>query len=300
MHTDTATSPRTQRLNGAAVGIPPRQMSFRFPASARRHPFFNNNTLASSLFVVFSGIFPAGERFFVESVRHFRDDIKDPVLKAKVSGFIGQEALHGREHERLNAYFSERGIDVAAPERMIRLSLALLELLPPKQQLACTIFMEHFTAFLAEQWLCDETFQSSSDPEMLKLWYWHALEELEHKSVAYDVHVAVSNSHAERLLAAPLVVAALLPGILASWSWLIARDRKALKLREHTRGLKMLFGHRGFISEILPKMPDFLRRDFHPDQHDTCALEALWREKLFGKEGELLDALQSRKSVSAA
>jgi len=61
------------------------------------------------------------------------------------------------------------------PERMIRLSLGLLEKLPARQQLACTTLMEHFTAFLAEQWLTDDRFQKTSDPEMLKLWYWHAL-----------------------------------------------------------------------------------------------------------------------------
>lgn len=290
----------SRRTSGASVGIPPRQMEFRIPKGSARHAFFNQNVLASSLFVVFSGIFPPGERFFMESVRRYRDEITDPVLKAKISGFMGQEALHGREHERLNEFFAARGIDVAVPERMIRIGLGLLERLPASQQLACTTFMEHFTAFLAEQWLTDENFKRTSDPEMLKLWYWHALEELEHKSVAYDVFVQVSNSRAERLLAGPLVVAALLPGIAASWAWLVARDDERLNVREHASGLRKLFGRGGFISSILPRMPEFVRPDFHPDQHDTRALEQQWRDRLFGSEGELLDEFRNREVLSVA
>ncbi|MFN3587281.1 MAG: metal-dependent hydrolase, partial [Moraxellaceae bacterium] len=230
----------SRRLAGASVGIPPRQLAFPRPATAQRHAFFNGNAVASSLFVVFSGIFPPGERFFMESVRRFRDRIDDPVLKAKIAGFMGQEALHGREHERLNAYFAERGFDVAMAERMIRISLGLLEKLPARQQLACTTLMEHFTALLAEQWLTDVRFQSTSDPEMLQLWYWHALEELEHKSVAYDVFERVGGTRTERLLAGPLVAAALLPGILFSWAWLVAQDRQRLDWRAHRRGLRLL------------------------------------------------------------
>lgn len=289
----------SRRPGGASVGIPPRQMEFRIPQGSARHAFFNQNVLASSLFVVFSGIFPPGERFFMESVRRYRDDITDPVLKAKISGFMGQEALHGREHERLNAFFAARGIDVSVPERMIKIGLGLLEKLPASQQLACTTFMEHFTAYLAEQWLTDENFKRTSDPEMLKLWYWHALEELEHKSVAYDVFVQVSNSRTERLFAGPLVVAALLPGIAASWAWLVARDDERLNVREHANGLRKLFGRRGFISSILPRMPEFVRPDFHPDQHDTRALEQQWRDRLFGNAGELLDEFRNREALSA-
>jgi predicted metal-dependent hydrolase len=294
----SATSP-TRRLSGAAVGIPPRQMEFPRPRTASRHAFFHRNALASSLFVVFSGIFPPGERFFMESVRRFRDDIADPVLRAQISGFMGQEALHGREHERLNDYFSGRGMDVAMPERMIRFSLGLLELLPARQQLACTTFMEHFTAHLAEQWLTDDRFQTTSDPEMLGLWYWHALEELEHKAVAYDVFTRVGGTRRERQLALPLVAGALLPGIVFSWAWLVAQDRDRFRLREHRRGLRELFGRKGFISSILPHMPAFLAADFHPDQQDTSALELAWREKLFGKNGALLAELRNREAVAA-
>jgi len=286
--------------SSAEVGVPPRNMVFDHGAVDDRYPFFNGNPLASLMFVVFSGIFPAGERFFVDTVRAFRDRIDDPVLKAQVSGFIGQEALHGREHERLNQVFASRGIAVDVPDRYVRWSLRQLKRLPARQQLACTILMEHFTAHLAEQWLTDETFKATSDPETMKLWLWHAVEELEHKAVAYDVFEAVGGTRAERAAAGVLVLGVLLPGVVASWGVLLAKEGRLTDVRGNLRGLGFLFGRRGFLTGVARQLPAFFTRRFHPAQHDTRALEAAWREILFGADGRLKAEFRNREALAAA
>jgi uncharacterized protein len=283
---------------GARVGIPPRHIDFRAPAGAIRYPFADN-ALVTAFHAVLSGIFPPGERFFAESVRHFRAEVKDELLKAQVSGFMGQEAIHGREHERLNEYFIASGFDTRVPDRAIRVGLGLLARLPRSQQLACTAFMEHFTARLGQQLLEDQAYAAICNAEMLKLWQWHALEELEHKAVAYDVYETIGNRRIERQLAMPLVVAALLPAIVASWLWLVARDPQRLNLREHRRGLKLMLGRDGFITRIIPKMGVFSRKDFHPARHDTRALTAEWRERLFGAGGALREQWRNREALPA-
>ncbi|MDP2228327.1 MAG: metal-dependent hydrolase [Moraxellaceae bacterium] len=291
-------SSEARKSNGASVGIPARLMDFPLPEGRPKFPFFGGNPLASSLFAVFSGIFPPGERFFVESVRRFRDQIEDETLKAEVSGFIGQEAIHGREHEHLNEWFTAQGYDMAMPDRMIRFSLGLLEKLSPTQQIACTNFMEHFTAHLAEQWLVHEEFRSSTDPEVIKLWTWHAIEELEHKAVAFDVHAKVSkHAYLERVLAAPLVLTALIPGVAFSLFWITARQGEALNLREHRRGLKSLLGQGGFIRKVLERVPEYFDRSFHPEQQETRLLEQQWRDRLFGENGELNVHFRNRDAV---
>lgn len=292
----TDTKP-ARKSAGARVGIPPRQMDFRMPADAPRY-FYDNNATATMFFAMLSGLFPPGERFFMESVRHFRDQITDETLKAEVSGFMGQEAIHGREHDRLNELLAERGIYMRAPDKMVKLGLWLLEKLPHSQQLACTTYMEHFTALLAQQLLCDEQFSSKADPEMIKLWQWHALEELEHKAVAYDVYETIGNSRRERLLAAPYVAVALAPVVLASWGWMLVKEGKATNLGDIGHGLNLLFGRKGFVTRILPKMPLFHRKNFHPAKHDTRALEQEWREKLFGEQGVLREEFRNREAVA--
>ena len=289
MNAVTRIGSQVRRLAGATVGIPPRQIDFHFAEDSPRY-MYGNNATASLHFAVLSGFFPPGEMFFVESVRRYRERITDQRLKAEVSGFIGQEAIHSREHDRLNAFLKERGMDTAVAEKTVKAGLWLLSKLPASQQLACTTFMEHFTASLAEQLLTDEDFRRQAVPELLTLWEWHALEELEHKSVTYDVYNLVGNRWYQRLLALPLVIGALTPGLFISWSWMVAREGKTTDWKDIAEGLSLLLGRKGFITKIMPLMPEYFARDFHPAQRDTSELEKTWREKLFGENGELKHA----------
>ena len=293
-----AVVPRERKLTGAAVGIPPRQMNFTMPEGSP-HYFFGDNATATIFFAMLSGFFPPGEHFFMESVRNFRERVTDEKLKAEISGFMGQEAIHSREHERLNDMFAARGIDMSIPEKTVRMGLALLERMPQSTQLAATTFMEHFTALLAEQLLNDEQFRGLVDSEMIKIWQWHALEELEHKAVAYDVYELIGNSQRERLLAFAVSTAVLLPTLAVSWGWMVAKEGQLGNLRDNVQGLKMLFGREGFVTRILPRMPLFGRKGFHPKKHDTRALERTWREKLFGEGGQLVAEFKNRDAVAA-
>lgn len=284
-------------LTGAQVGIPPRHVDFQFTQQPQKYSFYNENPLASLLMVVFSGIFPPGERFFMESVRHFRDRITDPVLKAQVSGFMGQEALHGREHDRLNEFFEQRGLDADLPARWVGWGLRQLTRFAPRTQLACTTMMEHFTAHLAEEWLTNRTLAESSDPDMLHLWYWHALEELEHKSVAYDVFERVGGTRRERLRAGLLVGVFIMLPVVGSWFALLVKNGHLFDVRRNVQGLRMLFGRDGFITAVLRHMPSFWKAGFHPRQQATEALEDQWREKLFGQQGELVSVYRNRPAT---
>lgn len=294
-----STTSSTRKLTSAAVGIPPRLLDFNFAGKSKSY-FYADNAFATLFFAVLSGFFPPGERFFVDSVRHFRDQIDDPVLEAQVSGFIGQEAIHGREHDRMNAMFTDQGIAVSAADRSVKAGLALLKLLPPSQQLACTIFMEHFTAILGEELLSNKNFRRDADPEMLKIWTWHALEELEHKSVAFDVFNKVSGSYRERLLAGPLTVIALAPALVTSMLALLAKDKQLLSTTENARGANILFGKRGFFAHVPRRMTDFYRRSFHPTDDNTKALENEWRERLFGEHGTLLAEFKNKDKLIAS
>ena len=291
----TATATAAPRpLAGETVGIPPRQVNYPLSEAMNRY-FFGGNALATQFITVLSGAFPPGEDFFVDSVKHYRTQVTDKRQRAQISGFIGQEALHGREHERLNALLNARGLNAGFPEKAVRASLWLLERTSPSQQLACTGLMEHFTALLAEQLLGDDDrMRNAFDEDIRNLWLWHALEELEHKSVAYDVYELIGNSRKERRRSFSLVGATVVPAILVSWAWVAIQDGQLRRPGDTLAGLKLLFGQDGFISRILPKMALYARADFHPDQHNTKKLEARWRHKLFGKAGAMVSTVRQR------
>ena len=139
-------------------------------------------------FNALSIFFPVGERFFIASIRNYRDQVTDAQLKEAVTAFIGQEAMHGREHERYNRLLKDDGMPVSALERSVAWALGAAQKLMPKSwQLATTLALEHHTAILADRLLSRPDLLQDSEPAFARLWRWHALEETEHKGVAFDV-----------------------------------------------------------------------------------------------------------------
>src|SRR4051794_25442410 len=188
--------------------VPTRRISFE--ESLRDLPTHfaaDGDIILSHLAASLSAVFPDGEDFFVRSVRNFRDQISDPELKRQVAGFIGQEAMHGREHRTFNDRLAELGYPTKTFERVTKKGLAIRErLLSPKANLAATAALEHFTATLAELVLTNEEVQGLfGHDEVRNLFLWHALEESEHKAVAFDVYKAVGGTERMRVITMKLL-----------------------------------------------------------------------------------------------
>src|SRR5438477_11423975 len=132
--------------------VPTRRISFEESLQdVPKHFAGDGDLIASHVAASLSAVFPDGEDFFVRSVRHFRDEITDPELKRQVAGFIGQEAMHGREHRAFNDRLDELGYPTKRFERLTKKGLALRQrFAPASSNLAATAALEHFTATLAE------------------------------------------------------------------------------------------------------------------------------------------------------
>ena len=274
--------------------VPTRRISFE--ASLQdlpRHFASDGDLIASHLAAGLSAVFPDGEDFFVRSVRHFRDQITDPELKRQVAGFIGQEAMHGREHRAFNDRLDALGYPTKDVERITKWGLAARErLLSAKSNLAVTAALEHFTATLAELVLTDEeTREQFGHQEVQNLFVWHALEESEHKAVAFDVYKAVGGSERTRVMTMNFLrfgfVGAMAVQVLIS----LSLDRETYR-RGKLRASWRRFRRSAIMRrELWLQLKDYNRRDFHPDDRNTAALVEQWREKLFGEHGSLKDKL---------
>src|SRR3954453_6301654 len=160
--------------------VPTRRISFeKSLRTLPKHFAADGDLILSHLAASLSSVFPDGEDFFVRSVRHYRDQITDPELKRQVAGFIGQEAMHGREHRAFNDRLDQLGYPTKRFERITKKGLALRErFLSPMANLAATAALEHFTATLAELVLTnDEVRAHFGNEEVKNLFLWHALEE---------------------------------------------------------------------------------------------------------------------------
>ena len=272
---------------------PTRRISFDDFATVPRHFAADGDLVASHVIAALSAVFPDGEDFFVRAVRRFRDDITDPELKQQVNAFIGQEAIHGREHRAFNDHLDALGYPTKRFERMVRFGLSVRErILPPIHSLAATAALEHYTATLAELLLSDEQVRAHfGDERVLHLFLWHALEESEHKAVAFDVYKAVGGSERIRTITMNVMTFGFLTQMLIQLCVSLARDPATYergRLRKSLRGLRESPLLR---REVWRRLRDYNRPDFHPDQRDTTALIEHWRAALFGPDGPLRDKL---------
>ena len=184
----------------ADVSISPRNREYDIARSLGRD-WFDHHAFKTAWFNAMSITFPLGEKFFIDSVRHFSDQIDDPKLHEDIRGFCGQEGFHRREHQRYNETLCEqRGYDLAKMEGRLEKNIKrAYKMLSPLERLATTAAFEHITAIMAESALADDNPMTGlAEPVMQELWDWHAAEEMEHKSVAFDVFRAVGGSEALR------------------------------------------------------------------------------------------------------
>ncbi|WP_020102231.1 metal-dependent hydrolase [Mycobacterium sp. 360MFTsu5.1] len=272
-----------------------RRIRFRFAEEASRKYFVAGDMVFSHFVAGLSGAFPPGEEGFIRSVRRFADRITDPGLKKRVAGFIGQESMHGQEHRHLNEKLVAMGYPIAwwDSESFKDKRIRFEDRLPAHVHLALTAAAEHYTAVLAERVLSSDELQAiPADPEVWHLLNWHALEELEHKSVAFDVYRAVGGTERTRIAVMVAACALLLPVTLISLAVSVGSDPVARRRPDRlVRETYELFTGPIFKG-LLPDLAVYLRPGFHPDDVDTSALAQQWRDTLFGAEGVLVDHLR--------
>ena len=267
----------------AAPGMP------RTGAIRPRHPTFDledalagdwngGDPFRTAFFNAMSLSFPSGERFFIDAVRAFEDEIDEPELRDAIRGFAGQEAVHRRIHQMYNETFCRRrGYDLAELEAPMLEGVEWgRENVSPLGQLAFTVALEHLTATLAAALLEDRSAALvGADPRVAEVWRWHAAEETEHRSVAFEVYSRVGGCP-KRLRKAlwPATVNFLSDNFRAVRAMLRHDGHGALVF---ARGLWYLFGRPGILRRAVPTWAGFLRRGFDPGRSDGDALLSLWQ-----------------------
>jgi len=289
-------STRVKPHLGAAAGrvVRARRIRFDYPAGSLGHHYVDGDLVMSHAVTYLSAAFPEGEDFFVRSVRQFVDQINDPELKARVQGFIGQEVSHGREHRALNERLHQMGYPTRRYDRFTRRGLAWYERrLSPLTCLAMTAALEHFTAVFAETLLSNERAQALlGATEVRSMLLWHAIEESEHRSVAFDVYRAVGGSERRRIAAMRWIIVSFALSVITYTTVSLLGDRAAYHPVRLARSYAAL-RHSPFLTRaVLQRVRAYTKRGFHPDDTDNTALLKHWTAELFGEHGTLVDHLR--------
>ena len=262
--------------------VTPRDLRFDTGA-ARDRAWLGGDPVGTAVFNALSLTFPDGERLFMDAVRQHRHLLSGRLLE-EARAFIAQEAIHSREHVGLNSLLDRAHYPVDAIEAEIRNRITQIRDRGPMAMLLVTIALEHFTAMMADWFLKDSKLLAGAPTDVARLWQWHAMEETEHKAVAFDVFLAVTQDwtpiqrRKARNRSMAIVTLMFVRNIAAYAARLLIADGMN-PLVAHARVLWYLFGTPGLFRKSWSAYADWYRADFHPWKHDNRGLLDLWRSR---------------------
>ena len=244
--------------------------------------WYGGDPAKTHLMNALSTTFPEGEAFFVRSVQHYRDQIDDPELRDQIRSFGGQEGVHAHEHDKHVKILVEQGYRwIPVLNQHAAREMAFYNRHLPRFALALTAALEHLTAIMAHRALADpEYWAAPMHPDMAALWQWHAMEEAEHKSVAFDVLARVSGSYPLRVLAMLVASLGLLTDSLVRWIYFTAKDGQLANPGRWLTTFRFLWGRNGMYRSLIPAYLCWYRREFHPWQQDDQSLIEACRDRL--------------------
>ncbi len=238
--------------------------------------WLNNDPVATAWHNALSATFPRGEAFFIEAVKAHREGAS-PKLEAEIRAFVKQEINHTREHIAFNRAAVEAGYDLDFIDQRVAANLELTKDRPAIINLAVTMALEHYTAMMAQEFLANPKHFAEAEPETAAMWRWHAIEEIEHKGVAYDTYLHATKDwtrYRRWKLKSIMMVIVTINFLRHRWT-----DTLDLLAQDGLTGWKMkaklawyLLGTPGVLRRIFPAWLSYFLPGFHPWNHDDRAL----------------------------
>ena len=246
--------------------------------------WFGNDPFRTRMFDALSLTFPEGERYFIESIRLFRDKIDDPDLQKRVADFIRQEAQHGMAHDKMNQVMKDQGMPIDAfTKRLKKIFRFELEYRSPQYNIAMTAAAEHLTALMADTFYSKKATLADADPFVRALFAWHAIEEMEHRDVAFDVMREVGEVPELTRRSALVITSILMFGFtFYRTNVMLKSDGFNLKQRLNMarKGMPWFFGRNGILTVKREQYSDWFKHDFHPNQHPIIRQYDVWIDTL--------------------
>ena len=256
--------------------MPERRDLHFLPPQERIHDWHKMGAHMTQFMNTLSLFFPAGERMFIDALRTYRDQIPDPDLKKAATAFIGQEAMHSREHIEYNKLMEQAGLPAEKLDNFVWSLLDFLREHSPKSfPLNGTIALEHFTALMGGFLLDHPEAMEGSQEDYLRMWQWHAMEEVEHKAVCYDVWEKCvgrgPSAYLKRVFGMTFATT-FFWALVAVFYFQMTSASEACKKegwRGHLTVLNTLFGRPGLLRRQVPEWLAYFKYSFHPWQQNN-------------------------------
>lgn len=254
--------------------------------------WLDNDPFKTRFFDAMSLLFPEGEKFFIVCVRDYKDQITDPKLQAEVKDFMYQEGQHGMVHTQFNNRVKAQGIDVdKVLEKQKRIMFGFFRKYFPRSfTLGQTAAAEHLTALMAHGFFSDNLMEKA-DPRIRAMYAWHAVEEIEHKAVAYDVLTKIAKAnYFTRILSFMLVTFTFPFHVFMIMKHMFRIDGVKNRPLVWIKGLWWLYGWKGLYPRLIPHYLAYFLPFFHPWKHGDMDIYNLWVKEFEAHRGDAIAA----------
>jgi predicted metal-dependent hydrolase len=254
-----------------------RDLSFEFVATPAIHSA--GNPVTSHFWNALSLLAPYTEAFLIRAMKRSREEVSDPELLEQVDSFLAQEALHTRQHNLLNARLGELGYDIKAVGDAIAVELRkLTDKNDARSALALVIAGEYVIYAISRAVLEEPALLADTAPEVRRLMEWHALEEMEHQSVACDVYRHLYGEGLQhRLLHFGALVKAcrVLAVALRRAESILMRGEPRPSSDERRAHARYMLRTPGLLWKVVARLPGFFAPGFKhwADPHDRTLIE---------------------------
>jgi predicted metal-dependent hydrolase len=278
-----------------------RALNFGFESDDIPRYWLAGDPFRSRLVDAVQATFPDGERYFIASVNAFRKDISDPTMLAEVKDFSEQEGQHGRVHTDYNDRLQRQGVNVRAfTKHTQKLTNYRLKHYSASYNVALTAALEHFTAMLAELFFARKYVMADAHENVKAMLAWHAIEEMEHKAVAFDVMQKVAKvGYLKRCLAMTHATLSFTLFVLIAPWFMLKMDGLSFgrRLKAYGKGMVWMFGIRyGVFLRMLPMIAHYYRPGFHPNKLPNVHNYQAWLDGY----GDEQDAMAASRAMHAA
>lgn len=240
-----------------------RRMPFTFVASHKVHwngekPEFSQIVNAASFAMPFL------EPYLIRAMRKARSEITDPALREQLDQYVSQEGQHYQQHKKYNDSIAAEYSCVDEIEKTLAADYRSLDKKSLKFKLAYAEGFESMALAIGNMLIADREYLfGKSDSTVASLILWHFVEEIEHKSVAFDVYDYLYGSYFWRVY-----------GFIYATVHIFFRSRQAYRLLLKQDGLWRNWKSRWRLARLLlrifknltPRLLAVFRPGYHPEQ----------------------------------
>ncbi|RHX78026.1 metal-dependent hydrolase [Leptospira yasudae] len=251
---------------------PVRKPKFQFSDTVPKH-WCGDNASLTHVLNAWTILFPEGEKYFIRTIQKYVPELEEGRVKRNAIAFVGQEAQHAGEHKKFWQNLKNQGYKFEGfMNFVVWFAFGLLEkLFSKKMNLAAVAGLEHYTSLVADLGLRSGLLKPAH-PEMRRLFEWHAAEELEHKSAAFDVLKAITQSYWIRVIGMGIASSIFFAFTFVAVLMFLWQDGILFKFKTQKELFQLLFTKERVLPLTIKAALKYFRFSFHPDEEDNLHL----------------------------